>query len=438
MDALKNMPRYPAYKDSGVDWLGEIPGGWATKRVKFLLDEVNIRSKTGNETLLSLSKYKGVVPKESLEERAGGAASLVGYKVVKKNHLVINKMQAVNGLLAVSNLEGITSPDYSVYRSKDDQLVDIKYVTYLLLQPEYLAEFKRRVTGVMEGFIRLYTDDLYDIKLVCPPFLEQQAIAEFLDEKTGKIDEAIAIKEHQISVLKERKQILIQNAVTRGLNPDAPLRDSGIDWIGQTPAHWDIVPMKFIAEVRDGTHDTPLYVEHSKDARHVITSKDFSGDDICFNYAKNIHLKDHIEISKRSLVESGDVLMSMIGGNIGKSVIVGEEDDFSVKNVAIFKTNGSIYLAKLLKYYFASGLLDKQIELGSRGGAQPFLSLSDIRNLITFKIPNDEIKTITDWVHEQVFGVEKLEQLHLGQIAALKEYKTTLINSAVTGKIKVV
>ena len=194
--------KYDAYKDSGLESFPEIPKNWQLKKLKFLLDEVNIRSETGDETLLSLSKYKGVIPKDSLDERAGSASTLVGYKKVFKHNLVINKMQAVNGLLAVSELEGITSPDYSVYSAKDNS-VNIHYIAFLLNQPEYLAEMKKRVTGVMEGFIRLYTDDLYDIKAILPSIKEQNCIVDFLQKKLVEIDQAIAIKEQQIALLNE-------------------------------------------------------------------------------------------------------------------------------------------------------------------------------------------------------------------------------------------
>lgn len=201
-------------KDSGVEWIGEIPEGWEVKRLKFLLNELNIRSETGAEELLSLSKYSGVIPKSSLEERAGGAESLIGYKIVKENHLVINKMQAVNGLIAVAKISGITSPDYSVYFVKDESVLNIDYLCQLILQPQYLAEFKRRVTGVMEGFIRLYTDDLYDVTISLPPIQEQTAIVSHIGTQSAKIDKAIKLQEQQIEKLKELKSTLIDSAVT--------------------------------------------------------------------------------------------------------------------------------------------------------------------------------------------------------------------------------
>ncbi|UQG62246.1 restriction endonuclease subunit S [Marinobacter sp. M3C] len=231
---------YREYMDSGIRCVRLMPSHWNVSRLKNLLSEVNERSETGTEKLLSLSKIKGVVPRSSLEGRAGGAASLVGYKKISEGQLVINKMQAVNGLLAVSNLSGITSPDYSVYNVMSMK-VSMKFVGYLLIQPELLAEFKRRITGVMEGFIRLYTDDLFNIKVILPPLQEQNRIVNFLDRKIDRIDKAINVKEQQVTLLNERKQILIQNAVTRGLNSDAPMRGSGVEWLGELPAHWDIM-----------------------------------------------------------------------------------------------------------------------------------------------------------------------------------------------------
>lgn len=200
--------------DSGLEWIGGIPKGWEVKRLKYLLSELNIRSQTGKEELLSLSKYNGVIPKSELEERAGGAESLIGYKLVKENHLVINKMQAINGLIAVSKISGITSPDYSVYFSKNEEELKIDFLCHLILQPQYLAEFKRRVRGVMEGFIRLYTDDLYDVPISLPTLSHQEIIVKEIEAQTLKINNVISVYEQQIVKLKEYKTVLIDNVVT--------------------------------------------------------------------------------------------------------------------------------------------------------------------------------------------------------------------------------
>lgn len=201
-------------KDSGIEWIGMIPEHWKISKLKYLLDEINIRTATGSEELLSLSKYQGVIPKSSLAERAGYAESLVGYKIVKKGCLVINKMQAVNGLLAVSNFNGITSPDYSVYKEKNSNIININFLCHLLLCPEFLAEFKKRVTGVMDGFIRLYTADLYSISIFFPEKEEQSTIVDYIEQKMKKYNNLIDIETQQIEKLKEYKTTLIDSAVT--------------------------------------------------------------------------------------------------------------------------------------------------------------------------------------------------------------------------------
>ena len=209
----KGLDKTVTMKDSGVEWLGEIPKHWEVNKLKYIFNEINKRSETGEEELLSLSKYKGVIPKSSLDERAGMAKTLIGYKKVYYNNLVINKMQAVNGLLAVSKIEGITSPDYSVYKVKSNQY-NIDYYGLLLNQSIYLSEFKKVVTGVMEGFIRLYTDDLYNIIVQVPPKQEQKQIVNFIENQTSKIDNAIDLQQKQIDKLKEYKTSLIDSIVT--------------------------------------------------------------------------------------------------------------------------------------------------------------------------------------------------------------------------------
>ena len=209
----KGLDKDVEFVDSGFEWIGNIPKHWEIKKLKYVFKEINERSETGEEELLSLSKYQGVIPKSSLEERAGMAKTLVGYKKVYKNDLVINKMQAVNGLLAVSKIEGITSPDYAVYRTISDKY-NIDYYGNLLSQSVYLSEFKKVVTGVMEGFIRLYTDDLYNIIVQVPPKDEQLQIVEHIENQTTKIDKAIELQQNYISKLKEYKVSLIDSVVT--------------------------------------------------------------------------------------------------------------------------------------------------------------------------------------------------------------------------------
>ena len=200
------------FKNTGDDRFSEIPIHWKFIRLKFLLKEKNIRSVTGEEELLSLSQYRGIVPKKSLEERAGLAESLIGYKLVGKNDLVINKMQASNGLVGVSSLEGITSPDYAIFEPLSED-VSISYLGYLFKTSACLSHFYSRAKGVMAGYIRLYSDQLLDIKIPFPPIEEQEKIIEQIKSETKTIDTAIEKAEREIELITEYKQAMIAEAV---------------------------------------------------------------------------------------------------------------------------------------------------------------------------------------------------------------------------------
>lgn len=425
---LQTLPKYETYKNSGIEWLGKIPSNWNIKRFKFLLNEINDRSDSGDEVLLSLSKYKGVIPKDTLDERSGGAASLVGYKRVYKNHLVINKMQAVNGLLAISQLDGITSPDYSVYKSKCENISNINFIGYLLLQPEYLAEFKRRVTGVMEGFIRLYTDDLFDIPAIVPSIEEQQCIVDFLDQKTAQIDAAIAIKEQQITLLKERKQILIQQAVTQGLDPTVPMKNSGVEWIGEIPAHWEMKKVKHLF-------------------RMIMESSEKNNNHELLSVYTDIGVKPRRELEERGnkasttdgywFVKKGDIVVNKLLAWMG-AIGLSEYDGVTSPAYDILRPkvemNGYFY-----HFLFRSDFCSSELKRHSRGIMDMRLRLYfDKFGLVEVPYPSaTEQNKIINFLNINLIKVDESIDLIRQQIEKLREYKTTLINSAVTGKIRV-
>lgn len=427
---IKQMPKYEAYKDSGVEWIGAIPATWQICRMKYLLSERNERTTTGKEPLLALSKYRGVALKDSFEERAGRAESLVGYKKVAPHQLVINKMQAVNGLLSVSYISGITSPDYSVYEVKHADILDIEFLNYTLNLPLYLSEFKRRVTGVMEGFIRLYTDDLYDIPLLLPPIEEQKDIVRLLKNKSAIVDDAIAIKQKQIELLKERKQIIIQQAVMQGLNPDAPMKDSGVDWIGAIPEHWNVKRLKYVLEERNErskTGEEPLFMvsqvhglvvradyhEKAEVAASNIDSKIVYKNDLVFN-----KLKAHLGVFFKS--------------NIAFKGLVSPD-------YAVYKSKAYISDMKILELLFRHPSYIEQFVIRATGIVEGLIRLytSELFDIAVPIAPENEQREIISFVESEGLKHDQAIAIQVQQIEKLKEYKTTLINSAVTGKIKV-
>ena len=237
---IADLKPYPEYKDSGLPWLGEVPAHWEVGRLKRLLRPVDHRSTAGTETLLSLRRDHGVVVYADHFSRPPQGATTVGFKLVRAGQLVVNRLQANNGLVFHSSLDGLVSPDYSVFDPKGPLLVE--YLSELLRTPSYRAHFRRECTGLgtgSAGFLRLYDDRLLGTIVALPTLSEQSAIMRFLGWAGGRLERAIRAKRKVIALLNEQKQAIIHSAVTRGLDPSIPLKPSGIPWLGDIPQHWE-------------------------------------------------------------------------------------------------------------------------------------------------------------------------------------------------------
>ena len=202
-------------KDSGVEWIGEIPEHWDVKRLKYVLEESSERSKTGEEPLFMVSQVHGLVVRAEYHDKSEVAASNIDNKIVHKNDLVFNKLKAHLGVFFKSNIDfkGLVSPDYAVYRCKA-HIVDAKLLELLFRHPSYIEQFIIRATGIVEGLIRLYTGDLFDISVPIAPENEQLEILAHIEKESKTFDRAIDLQQRQIEKLKEYKTTLINSAVT--------------------------------------------------------------------------------------------------------------------------------------------------------------------------------------------------------------------------------
>ena len=206
-------------------------------------------------------------------------------------------------------------------------------------------------------------------------------------------------------------------------------KDSGIPWLGEVPEHWDTMSLKYICDVRDGTHDTPQYIYESDNSYPLVTSKDISNGNINFESAKFISEEDYLNISKRSNVNFGDLLMPMIG-TVGGSVLVETYRKFTIKNVALFKAGH--FCAKWLKYFLDSELSKIQFELEKNGGVQDFVGLTTLRNLIILKLPLKEQTTIAHYLDTKLGEIDALIDKQQTLIEKLAEQRTAVITHAVT------
>lgn len=423
------MKRYDSYKDSGIQWLGKIPSHWLLRKSKYLWDEKTESSVNGEETLLSVSQYDGITEATG-ESRS---ESLAGYKIVHKDDLVINIMLAWMGGLGVSSKEGIVSPAYCVYRLHDKQ--NPKYLHYLYKTPLYLAEFARRSSGVIPSRWRMYTDDFGQVLTMLPPPAEQDAIVKYLDSETAKIDEAIAQQQRMIDLLNERKQIIITHAVTRGLNPDVPLRDSGIDWLGDIPSHWKVIPIKRAARIILGKMLDSKGVGQNKLYKYFC-AKDVHFDGVSFDDLKEMYFTNEEKDTYR--VYNGDLLLVEGGAGAGGASIVRDMDfDAYVQNSIMILRAKENMINRYLFYILQSLVKRGYIEYACNKATIPhFTKEKTGATLIPLPLPEEQ-QEIVHYIDSQVVKIDEAIEKQKRFIELLQERKQIIINEVVTGKVKI-
>lgn len=364
-------------------------------------------SENGSENLLSVSQYEGVTQAKN-ESRS---ESLKGYKKVAKDNLVINIMLAWMGGLGVSEYNGIVSPAYCVYGLK--KAANPKFMHYLYKTPMYLAEFARHSTGVIPSRWRMYTDDFGQVLTLVPPIDEQDKIVSYLDKVTSKIDEVIAQQQKMIDLLNERKQIIINNAVTKGLNPDAPMKDSGVDWIGEIPEHWQLIKLKYFCSMKSGENLTSNQIEE------YGKYKVFGGNGIR-GYFSKYNCK-------------GPILLIGRQGALCGNVHYAEEKIWATDHAIVTQNNVNINIMFL--FYLLKCMNLNQY--GIQTAAQPGLSVSTIKNIYGLLPSIDEQSEIVKYLNAKLVEINNTIAYNRGMASLLQERKQIIINDVVTGKVKV-
>lgn len=425
------MRRYESYKDSGVEWLGEVPSHWDMQRSKFIFKK--IERKVNEEDQIVTCFRDGQVTLRANRRTEGFTNALKehGYQGIRKGDLVIHAMDAFAGAIGISDSDGKATPVYSVCLPRDKQKIDVYFYAYYLRNLALSGFISSLAKGIRERSTDFRYADFAELLLPIPPYLEQQKIAQFLDDKTAKIDQAVDLTEKQIALLKEHKQILIQNAVTQGLNPDVPLKDSCVEWIGQVPEHWEILSIKRLSQVKRGASprpiDNPKYFDDDGEYAWVRIS------DVT---ASNMYLLETTQklsnLGKSySVPLMPDSLFLSIAGSVGKPIIT---------KIKVCIHDGFVYFpeykqnTKFLYYIFYSE--QPYIGLGKMGTQ---LNLNtDTVGAIKIPIPPlCEQQKIADYLDKQTAKIDQAIALKTAHIEKLREYKSVLINDVVTGKVRV-
>jgi type I restriction enzyme S subunit len=412
---IADLNPYPEYKESGHEWLGPLPVHWDHLRAKCLFSEVDERSTTGREELLSVSHLTGITPRSQKTVTMFLAKSNVGHKVCRPGDAVINTMWAWMGALGVSRYSGIVSPAYGVYRPLADRDFLPRYADHLLRTPAYAVEYQRRSTGVNSSRLRLYPEQFLRIPVVVPPLDDQAAIVRFLDWANGRLERAIRAKRKVIALLNEQKQAIIHRAVTRGLDPSVPLKPSGIPWLGDIPQHWEVMRTKFLAHIKTGGRDT---VDRIDSAPYPF-----------FVRSQIVERIDTYSFDGEAVLTAGD------GAGVAKVFhYINDKFDYH-QRVYKFSNFKRVY-GKFFFFYFKSTLRFEALDASAKSTVDS-LRLPLLQNFPTVVPPREEQLAILHAIEVETIGLDAAISRLKREIDLLREYRTRLVADVVTGKLDV-
>ena len=418
------MERYDSYRNLGLDWIDQVPGNWTHVPFFRVLHEVKKKYDETDDDLdlLSLSGEKGIYVKEyDSYSQKRNKDELGGYNVVREGEVVLNPL--VNPLkldyfgLSLSKIEGVVSPVYLVFRTQElPKFIEYYFKSHLTIQ-NLLSNTK----GIRPLSLQLSRDTLKGIKVLLPPFHEQEQIVEFLDRKTALIDSLIEKTVRKIELLKEKRTSLINEVVTKGLNPDVELKDSGVEWIGEIPNHWGIEKLKyFISMMTEKGSPSPTDIRISPENVE-------NGTGVCHDY-----YSDHF--GEGVIFDKGDILLNKLRLYL-KKIIYCDFQGFSMGEMIVLRT-----LKGIDRYHFYTffhqGLIDR-LDVLSTGVKLPRVSPEDILNNPHPFPPLQEQEQIVEYLDNQTSVIDSTITTEEKRIELLKEYRQSLISEVVTGKVKV-
>ncbi|EHO9375684.1 restriction endonuclease subunit S [Campylobacter upsaliensis] len=396
------------YKPSGIKWLGEIPQSWKNVSIRSCFTESNQRCNTDSYPLLSVTIANGIIYQDDIENKKDiSNDDKSNYKIVPLNAVAYNKMRMWQGAVGVNTLTiGIVSPAYIVAIPNEKILPN--FVSYLFKSKIMIGEFDKNSYGLCLDMNNLRYDDFRNIKIPLPPLQEQKEIAEFLDKKCEKIQNYINKKQKLITLLQEKKQALINEVVTKGLNPNIEFKNSDIEYLGLIPHHWEVRRMKFMASIHNGREQTEIADENG--IYPIYGSGGILGKSMYFIYDKP------------------SVLLGR-KGTIDKPLFV--EEPFWTIDTMFYTSISKIVLPKY--FYYLCLTIDFQFYIS--GSAIPSMTQYDLANISFALPPLQEQKQIANFLDEKCEKINSAIEKTKRQIKLIKEYKNTLINEAVCGRI---
>ncbi|WP_318477002.1 restriction endonuclease subunit S [Photobacterium leiognathi] len=430
---MSKYQTYPEYKDSGIDWLKEMPSHWHLRKAKHIFQRVQrpIRETDGVVTAFR----DGQVTLRSNRRTDGFTNSLkeIGYQGVRVNDLLVHAMDGFAGAIGISDSDGKCSPVCSVCVPWNKENTNMPYYGYLVRQLAVTDFISSLAKGIRERSTEFRFSEFSGLLLAYPPVEEQTQIAAFLDHETAKIDTLIEKQQQLIELLKEKRQAVISHAVTKGLNPDAPMKDSGVEWLGEVPEHWVVSSIKYLSSFV-GTGGTPKddssFTEHEDIC--WFTPGDFKGT-LTISKSNKYVTKQSIARNDAKIYPRNSVLIIGIGATLGKVALC--KYDFSCNQQINIVTPNNKIKSNFLAYALNAQV--EQMKLQSNSSTIGIMNQEKTKQIAIAVPPINEQLSINSYINNVLEQFDKLLLKANKQIDLLQERRTALISAAVTGKIDV-
>jgi type I restriction enzyme S subunit len=420
-------------KDSGIEWIGEIPEGWEVVKAKYLFAQ---RNEKGNSALVLLSptqKY-GVIPQSQLEGvvQVKENTDLRAFKTIHIGDFVIS-LRSFQGGFEFSNYEGVCSPAYQVFHATKDLSND--FFRYLFKSDGFISKINSLTVGIREGKNIQYWD-FSNMLLAVPSKEVQIRSAQYLNTQCTEIDTMLSKTRSSIEEYKKLKQAVITQAVTKGVRGEREMKDSGVEWIGKIPKEFNSVQLKFFCKlITDGTHFSPNTVEIGLP---YITAGDVHGIGLDYNSAKRISEEDfQLLVAQGCQPLKGDVLLVKDGATTGRVGFVNSDTPCVILSSVAMLRPADNTDGHYLMYLLESDFLQKQILVSMAGSAMPRTTLTKLTKYIGLFPPPYEQKEIADYLDIKCAEIDRLIAKKEQLVKELESYKKSLIYEVVTGKREV-
>lgn len=425
-------------KNSGIEWIGEIPDSWRLERLQWHLAEIkeqNFPIKTTQ--VLSLTNKLGVIPYEQKGEQGNKSKENYDeYKIAYPNTIVANSMNILIGSVGICNYLGCVSPVYYVFKPLKNE--NIEYLNYIFQLVEFQKELRKYANGILEIRLRLSSADILKRVVALPPKNEQSKIVNDLSKKLAEVDKLVEIQQAQIEKLKEYKQSVITEAVTKGIDTNVPMKDSGVEWIGKINSLHSIWKLKYLlsSPMMYGANESgELFSENSV---RYIRITDITMNNLLKNTEENLYIDERK--AKPYLLKDNDVLFARSGGTVGKSFIYKKEYGLSAFAGYLIKAecNTEKLLPEYLFYYTQSSLYELWKNMIFIQATIQNIGANKYSNMEIILASVDQQYKIIKHIKDKCSKIDKLIEIKQSKIEKLQEYKKSLIYEYVTGKKEVV